>query len=74
MNDETIVRDSNGATLADGDSVTLTKDLKVKGANTTLKRGTLVKGIRLTNNPAEVECNTKQVKGLVLRTEFLKKA
>ena len=52
MNDEIIVRDSNGATLADGDSVTLTKDLKVKGANTTLKRGTLVKGIRLTNNPA----------------------
>jgi protein PhnA len=74
MNDEIIVRDSNGATLADGDSVTLTKDLKVKGANTTLKRGTLVKGIRLTNNPAEVECNTKQVRGLVLRTEFLKKA
>jgi protein PhnA len=74
MNDEIVVRDSNGATLADGDSVTLTKDLKVKGANTTLKRGTLVKGIRLTNNPAEVECNTKQVKGLVLRTEFLKKA
>jgi protein PhnA len=74
MNDEIVVRDSNGATLVDGDSVTLTKDLKVKGANTTLKRGTLVKGIRLTNNPAEVECNTKQVKGLVLRTEFLKKA
>lgn len=74
MSDEIIVRDSNGATLTDGDSVTLTKDLKVKGANATLKRGTLVKGIRLTNNPAEVECNTKQVKGLVLRTEFLKKA
>ncbi|EEZ31564.1 PhnA protein [Brucella pinnipedialis M292/94/1] len=57
-----------------GDSVTLIKDLKVKGTSTTLKRGTLVKGIRLTGNPAEVECSTKQVKGLVLRTEFLKKA
>lgn len=74
MTDDLIVKDSNGALLKDGDSVTLTKDLKVKGANTTLKRGTLVKGIRLTNNPAEVECSTKQVKGLVLRTEFLKKA
>lgn len=74
MTDDLIVKDSNGAVLNDGNSVTLTKDLKVKGANTTLKRGTLVKGIRLTNNPAEVECSTKQVKGLVLRTEFLKKA
>jgi protein PhnA len=74
MTNEIIVKDSNGARLADGDSVTLTKDLKVKGAGTTLKRGTLIKGIRLTDDPAEIECNTKQVKGLVLRTEFLKKA
>lgn len=74
MADETIVRDSNGAQLNDGDSVTLIKDLKVKGAGTTLKRGTLVKNIRLTEDPAEIECSTKQVKGLVLRTEFLKKA
>jgi protein PhnA len=74
MSDETIVRDSNGAQLNDGDSVTLIKDLKVKGAGTTLKRGTLVKNIRLTDDPAEIECSTKQVKGLVLRTEFLKKA
>ncbi|MGX9392907.1 alkylphosphonate utilization protein [Nitrobacteraceae bacterium UC4446_H13] len=74
MTDDLIVKDSNGTPLKDGDSVTLIKDLKVKGANTTLKRGTLVKGIRLTANPAEVECSTKQVKGLVLRTEFLKKA
>ncbi len=74
MTDDLIVKDSNGTALQDGDSVILTKDLKVKGANTTLKRGTLVKGIRLTDNPAEVECSTKQVKGLVLRTEFLKKA
>ncbi len=73
MTDE-IVRDSNGAQLNDGDSVTLIKDLKVKGTSTTLKRGTLVKSIRLTGNAAEVECNTKQVKGLVLKTEFLKKA
>jgi len=71
---EAVVKDSNGATLVDGDSVTLIKDLKVKGTSETLKRGTLVKNIRLTDTIGEVECNTKQVKGLVLRTEFLKKA
>ncbi|RIK93187.1 MAG: PhnA protein [Proteobacteria bacterium] len=72
MMDET--KDSNGNILQDGDSVSLIKDLKVKGTSTTLKRGTLVKNIRLTGNTAEVECNTKQVKGLVLKSEFLKKA
>ena len=67
-------RDSNGNVLADGDSVTLIKDLKVKGSGgVTLKRGTLVKNIRLTGDTGEVECSTKQVKGLVLKTEFLKK-
>ncbi len=72
MTDET--RDSNGTILTDGDSVTLIKDLKVKGTSETLKRGTLVKNIRLTDDPGEIECNTKQVKGLVLKTAFLKKA
>ncbi|MFZ8423141.1 PhnA domain-containing protein [Staphylococcus aureus] len=46
----------------------------MKGANTTLKRGTMIKNIRLTFNPEEIECNAEKVKGLVLRTEFLKKA
>jgi protein PhnA len=69
-----VVRDSNGNVLSDGDSVTLIKDLKVKGTSETLKRGTMVKNIRLTDNVEEIECNTKQVKGLVLKTEFLKKA
>jgi protein PhnA len=72
MTDE--VRDANGTPLSEGDSVTLIKDLKVKGTSETLKRGTLVKNIRLTGDPGEIECNTKQVKGLVLKTEFLKKA
>lgn len=67
-------RDSNGTILNDGDSVTLIKDLKVKGTSTTLKRGTLVKNIRLTDDASEIECNAEKVKGLVLRTEFLKKA
>jgi len=72
--DDIIVKDSNGTRLNDGDSVTLIKDLKVKGANVTLKRGTLVKNIRLIDDEDVIECNTSQVKGLVLRTEFLKKA
>jgi protein PhnA len=74
VTDEIVVKDGNGAKLADGDAVTLIKDLKVKGTSETLKRGALVKNIPLTGNPDEIECSTKQVKGLVLRTEFLKKA
>lgn len=68
------VRDSNGTILKDGDNVTLIKDLKVKGTSVTLKRGTMVKGIQLTDDPDEVECRVEKVKGLVLRVEFLKKA
>lgn len=68
------VRDSNGAALAEGDSVTLIKDLKLKGSSTVLKRGTVIKGIHLTDNADEIEGRTDKVKGLVLRTEFLKKA
>ncbi len=69
-----LTRDSNGAILAEGDTVTIIKDLKVKGSSTVLKRGTVVKNIRLTGDPAEIEGRTDKVKGLVLRTEFLKKA
>jgi len=68
------VRDSNGALLAEGDSVTLIKDLKLKGSSTVLKRGTVIRGIHLTDNADEIEGRTDKVKGLVLRTEFLKKA
>jgi protein PhnA len=68
------VRDSNGGLLQEGDNVTLIKDLKVKGTSTTLKRGMLIKGIHLTDNLDEVECRVEKVKGLVLRTEFLRKA
>jgi protein PhnA len=68
------VRDSNGALLAEGDSVTLIKDLKLKGSSTVLKRGTVIRNIHLTDNEDEIEGRTDKVKGLVLRTEFLKKA
>ncbi|SFI53746.1 alkylphosphonate utilization protein [Aerobium aerolatum] len=67
------VRDASGALLADGDSVVLIKDLKVKGAGQTIKQGTLIKSIRLTDNPEEIDCKFDAIKGLVLRTEFVRK-
>lgn len=68
-----VVRDSAGTPLANGDQVTLIKDLKVKGTSTVLKQGTVIKSIRLTEDPEEVDCRHDMVKGLVLRTEFLRK-
>lgn len=65
--------DSNGAALADGDSVTLIKDLNVKGGGFTAKRGTLVKGIRLTDNPEHVEGRVNK-QTIVLVAAYLKKA
>ncbi|MDM9626783.1 alkylphosphonate utilization protein [Rhizobium sp. S152] len=67
------VRDAAGNVLADGDSVTLIKDLKVKGAGQTLKQGTVIRSIRLTDNPEEIDCRHDAIKGLVLRTEFVRK-
>ena len=67
------VRDAVGNLLADGDSVTLIKDLVVKGAGQTLKRGTLIKSIRLTGDSQEIDCKYEGIKGLVLRAEFVKK-
>lgn len=68
-----VVKDSNGAILEGGDSVTLIKDLDVKGAGFTAKRGTLVKSIRLTDDPGLVEARVNGI-AIVLKTEFLKKA
>ncbi|TFU03133.1 alkylphosphonate utilization protein [Polymorphobacter arshaanensis] len=67
------VRDSVGNLLADGDSVTLIKDLTVKGAGQTLRRGTVIKSIRLTGDDQEIDCRYEGIKGLVLRAEFVKK-
>lgn len=67
------VRDAVGNLLADGDSVSLVKDLKVKGAGQTLKRGTVIKSIRLTGDDQEIDCRFEAIKGLVLRAEFVKK-
>lgn len=65
-------KDSNGNILQDGDSVTLIKDLKVKGSSLVLKRGKVVKNIKLTDDTAEVDCRVDG-SNLVLKTEFLKK-
>jgi protein PhnA len=67
------VRDSVGNILVDGDQVTLIKDLTVKGAGQTLKRGTLIKSIRLTGDAQEIDCRFDGIKGLVLRAEFVRK-
>jgi len=67
------VRDAAGNLLADGDAVVLVKDLKVKGAGQTLKQGTVIRSIRLTDNPEEIDCKHDAIKGLVLRTEFVRK-
>jgi protein PhnA len=67
------IKDSNGTPLNEGDSVQVIKDLKVKGTSVTLKRGTVIKNIRLTEDEEVIECNADKVKGLVLKTCFLKK-
>jgi len=68
-----VVRDSAGNPLENGDSVITIKDLKVKGAGQTLRRGTVIKSIHLTDNPEEIDCRYEGIKGLVLRTEFVRK-
>lgn len=66
-------KDCNGADLFDGDSVTVNKDLKIKGMSKTLKRGTIVKSIRTIGDPENVECRLGKAT-IVLKTCFLKKA
>lgn len=66
------VKDSNGTLLQEGDSVTVIKDLKVKGSSTVIKRGTIVKKIRLTEDEGEIEGKVEKTT-MVLKTMFLKK-
>ena len=70
-----VVKDANGNPLADGDSVILVKDLKVKGSSTVLKKGSKIKGIRLVdgNDGHNVDCKT-ELGSMLLKSEFLKKA
>lgn len=70
-----VVRDVNGNVLDSGDTVTVIKDLKVKGLSITLKQGTVIRNIRLVEGDAEhIEGNSDKIKGLVLKVCFLKKA
>lgn len=73
--DETIVQvvDSNGTLLSSGDTVSVIKDLKVGGTKLTIKKGSVIKSIKLTDNEDEVECRYDDMKGIILRTEFLRK-
>ncbi|MBA3682682.1 MAG: alkylphosphonate utilization protein [Bacteroidetes bacterium] len=66
------VKDSNGTILSDGDSVHVIKDLKVKGSSMVIKRGKVIKNIKLTDSEDEVDCRVDG-SSIVLRTEFLKK-
>ena len=73
--DAVVVRDVNGNVLNQGDTVTVIKDLKVKGSSIPLKQGTVIRNIRLVEGDAEnIEGNSEKIKGLVLKTCFLKKA
>ncbi|AXW87181.1 MULTISPECIES: zinc ribbon domain-containing protein YjdM [Lonsdalea] len=68
-----VVRDANGNLLADGDTVTVIKDLKVKGSSTPLKIGTRVKGIRLVEGDHNIDCKIDGFGAMKLKSEFVKK-
>ena len=70
--DAATVKDANGNLLADGDSVILIKDLKLKGASTVLKKGAKAKSIRLVAGDHEIDCRVDDVK-VMLKAEFVKK-
>ncbi|ATM86752.1 zinc ribbon domain-containing protein YjdM [Yersinia massiliensis] len=69
-----VVRDANGNLLADGDSVTVVKDLKVKGSSSTLKIGTKVKSIRLVEGDHNIDCKIDGFGPMKLKSEFVKKS
>ena len=72
--DETTqVRDANGNTLQDGDTVTVIKDLKVKGSSSVLKVGTRVKNIRLVEGDHNIDCKIDGIGAMKLKSEFVKK-
>ena len=73
-NEEDIVKDANGNILQNGDSITIIKDLKVKGASNDLKRGTKVKNIRLIDDGIHnIDCKIDGFGAMKLKSEFVKK-
>ena len=71
---EKVWRDANGNILQDGDTVTVIKDLKVKGSSNTVKVGTKVKNIRLVDGDHDIDCNIPGIGAMGLKTQFVKKA
>ena len=71
---EYVVKDSNGNILNDGDSVTIIKDLKVKGSSSSIKIGTKVKNIRLVDGDHNIDCKIDGFGAMQLKSEFVKKA
>ena len=71
---ERVVRDSNGNVLSDGDTVTVIKDLKVKGSSSVVKVGTKVRNIRLVEGDHDIDCRIEGIGAMKLKSEFVKKA
>ena len=69
-----VVKDSNGNTLQDGDTVSVIKDLKVKGSSSVVKVGTRVKNIRLVDGDHDIDCKVPGIGAMKLKSEFVKKA
>ena len=74
LEERPVVRDGNGNPLQDGDTVTMIKDLKVKGSSLTLKVGTKVKNIRLVEGDHNIDCKIEGIGAMQLKSEFVKKA
>lgn len=72
--DKLVVYDANGNLLNDGDFVTVIKDLKIKGSSSTLKVGTKLKIIRLTEGDHNIDCKIEGIGSMALKSEFVKKA
>jgi protein PhnA len=72
--DESVVKDAHGNVLQDGDSVTVIKDLKVKGASSSVKVGTKVKNIRLCDGDHNIDCKIDGFGAMKLKSEFVKKS
>lgn len=72
--DARVVKDANGNVLQDGDSVTVIKDLKVKGSSSVLKVGTKVRNIRLVDGDHDIDCKVDGIGAMKLKSEFVKKA
>lgn len=71
---ERVIKDSNGNILSDGDTVTVIKDLKVKGSSSVVKVGTKVKSIRLCDGDHDIDCKIDGIGAMKLKSEFVKKA